>query len=105
MGFAEPSAGPNSSESSSKMMVGGGAASVSTSGEVEAVDASGNSQPSRGPSVRTNIDSSQSGIAPVSMDAGRSAPVANAEEGGSRKTIMVIVLIAAAGVGAMAYFM
>lgn len=106
MEFAKPSASPSPSESNSSMMVGGGASSVSTSGEVQSSD-SGNAggEVARSPSVRTNLGMSQSGssAAPASMEAGRAAPVADPEEGGSGKVLMWVVIVAAAG-AAIAYF-
>ena len=105
MEFAKPGASPTAADSNSNMMVGGGAASVSTSGEVEAADGAASSQPSRGPSVRTNIDSTAAGSPPASMEAGRAAPVADADEGGSGKVVMFIVAAAAVAATAAAFLL
>jgi hypothetical protein len=105
MEFAKPSTGPTAADSNSKMMVGGGAASVSTSGEVESSNGADGSHPTRGPSVRTNISTTAGTQAPASMEAGRAAPVADADEGGSGKTIMLVVVVAAAAAAVAAFLL
>ena len=105
MEFAKPSSGPTAADSNSSMMVGGGAASVSTSGEVESSSDAESSHPTRGPSVRTSISTNEGTQAPASMEAGRAAPVADADEGGSGKTIMFVVVAAAAAAVAAALLM
>lgn len=107
MEFAKPGTeAPKPSESNANMMVGGGSASVSTSGEMDAAGGAEGGNMERGPSVRTNMDSgatmsqpSQTGLA-----AGTSAPVATTEEGGSGKTIGIVVVVIAAAAAA-AFFL